>query len=124
MHAPACINDPFEPRLFILSGDGNGTELLRASDVEEYERILGIDATGTIEKLGPSTVHDDEDTVVGEKRGAVNFSYITDLSERCRRVVSGNGLDMPGVPPIPHAIRKASEAGLTKPTNILVRILS
>ena len=36
----AIINDPREPRVFILSGDGTGKELLRPSDVESYRRMV------------------------------------------------------------------------------------
>ncbi len=42
MHAPASINKPIEPRLFILTGDGYGEELLRPYDINEYRRALAV----------------------------------------------------------------------------------
>ena len=42
MHAPASINEPIEPRLFVLTGDGYGEELLRPYDVNEYRRALAV----------------------------------------------------------------------------------
>ena len=42
VQAPASINAPIEPRLFVLEGNGYGYELMRDSDVEEYRRGLGV----------------------------------------------------------------------------------
>ena len=42
VHAPASINAPIEPRLFVLQGTGYGYELMRDTDVEEYRRGLTV----------------------------------------------------------------------------------
>ena len=42
VQAPASINAPIEPRLFVLRGDGFGYELCRDADVEEYQRGLHV----------------------------------------------------------------------------------
>lgn len=42
VHAPASINAPVEPRLFVLQGNGYGYELMRDLDVQEYHRGLRV----------------------------------------------------------------------------------
>lgn len=47
--APPVVNDPIEPRVFVLKGDGYGYELVRQHDYEEYggfnESIVVVFAT-------------------------------------------------------------------------------
>lgn len=46
--AKAVVNDPIEPHLLILNGDGTGCELLRPRDIEQYLLLAtsGFDSSG------------------------------------------------------------------------------
>ena len=55
VQAPASINAPIEPRLFVLEGNGNGYELMRDADVEEYRRGLRVLQARTEKTISSST---------------------------------------------------------------------
>ena len=40
MKVPAVVNEPIEPRMFVVGRDGSGFEILRKSNIEDWERRL------------------------------------------------------------------------------------
>lgn len=51
--AKAVINEPIEPHIFVLNGDGTGVEILRPRDIAEY--LEGAASESQETDIGPST---------------------------------------------------------------------
>ena len=99
VHAPASINAPIEPRLFVLDGEGGGEELLRQSDVDEYRRALSVlesrtatgDSNRQVFAIPPSVprieifAQEDDENIGLMRNGKRSASQDTTMSRRSRR---------------------------------------
>ena len=99
VHAPASINAPIEPRLFVLDGKGGGEELLRQSDVDEYRRALSVlesrtatgDSNRQVFAIPPSVpqieifAQEDDENVRPTRNGSSSANRATKTSRRSHR---------------------------------------
>ena len=124
---PAIVNQPIEPRLFVLDGDGYGYEYLRPSDVDEYLRKIELDCTGTISRLNPSVAI--EKGFSREKKGteapssSTVHTYMYDVLKRSVELSKPNCMDRPPSPDKPHVIKQDPKASLRDREVIVVRNL-
>ncbi len=80
---PAVVNEPIEPRMFVVARDGSGTEILRSKDIQDWERrvlnekermrdVTKSEAGGAIERFG-----DPQDLKSQEREFEVKFKHVS-----------------------------------------------